>query len=57
MPDLLPLICQLTAQALRCDHSVTWLHRADEHGFRAAAADGLPAVQWNVLAPIVVLHR
>lgn len=51
---LLPLVCQLTAQALRCDHSVTWLRRADEGGFRAVAADGMPGAQWEALARVVL---
>ncbi|MCC6848177.1 MAG: response regulator [Deltaproteobacteria bacterium] len=47
--ELLDRLCELSAQALRCDQSVTWLRRTDEDAFRAAAADGVPAVRWEEL--------
>jgi signal transduction histidine kinase/ActR/RegA family two-component response regulator len=52
--ELLPIVCQLTAHALRCDHSVTWLRRPDEGGFRPVAADGMPTAQWQALQTAVL---
>jgi signal transduction histidine kinase/ActR/RegA family two-component response regulator len=54
VPVLLVRICELTAQALHCDHSVTWLLPEDEDGFRPVANDGLPAVQWETLGSVVL---
>jgi GAF domain-containing protein len=54
VPILLARICELTAQALHCDHSVTWLHGEDEDGFRPVANDGLPGVQWETLGSVVL---
>ena len=51
---LLTRICELTAQALRCDHSVTWLRRQEEDGFRPVAADGLLRAQWDTLGSVVL---
>ncbi len=47
---LLERTCQLTVQALRCDHSVTWLRGADGAELRAVAGDGLPGATWETLA-------
>jgi signal transduction histidine kinase/CheY-like chemotaxis protein len=52
--ELLARTCQLTAQALRCDHSVTWLRGAEGDDFRPVAADGLPEAQWATLATVVL---
>jgi signal transduction histidine kinase/ActR/RegA family two-component response regulator len=46
--------CELGAQALRCDHAVTWLRRADDHGFRPVASHGLPGSVRDALATIVL---
>ncbi len=53
-PVLLDRICQLAAQALRCDHSVTWLRPHGEEGFRPVAASGLPAAEWEALEGVVL---
>ena len=46
--------CELGAQALRCDHGICWLRRADEHGFRPVASHGLPASARDALATVVL---
>ncbi len=52
--ELLARTCQLTAQALRCDHSVTWLRRGDDDDFRPVTADGLPGAPWEILGSVVL---
>jgi signal transduction histidine kinase/ActR/RegA family two-component response regulator len=54
VPKLLGRICELTTQALHCDHSVTWLLRQDEGGYRPVAADGLSRAQWETLGSVVL---
>ncbi len=56
VPVLLDRICALTANALHCDHSVTWLHRPEDDGFRPAAATGLAENMWETLGAIVLPH-
>lgn len=46
--------CELGAQALRCDHAVTWLRRGDDHGFRPVASHGLPTSVRDALATVVL---
>jgi len=52
--ELLERLCQLSAQALRCDHSVTWMRRTDEDGFRPVAADGLSGGRWESFRRLVL---
>jgi signal transduction histidine kinase/ActR/RegA family two-component response regulator len=51
---LLERTCQLSAQALRCDHSMTWLRRPGEAGLRAVAATELSRVQKETLEGLVL---
>lgn len=46
--------CELGAQALQCDHAITWLRRADDHGFRPVASHGLPTSVRDALTTIVL---
>ena len=54
MSVLLARVCELTARALHCDHSVTWLRHQEEGGFRAVAAEGLPEARWEMLGSAVL---
>jgi hypothetical protein len=51
---LLERTCQLTTQALRCDHSVAWLRTHGEAGLRALAGAGVTPAQWEALDGVVI---
>jgi signal transduction histidine kinase len=52
--ELLQRTCELATQALHCDHSISWLRRADENDFRPVAADGLPNAEWETLGAVAL---
>jgi signal transduction histidine kinase len=48
-PVLLERLCRLTATALECDFSHTWLWQADDDAYVPVAGDGFNAEQWESL--------
>lgn len=55
-PTLLQRLCQLTAQALDCDFSHTWLWQPDEEIFIPVAGWGDTPEQWESLRVLRIPH-
>jgi PAS domain S-box-containing protein len=48
-PALLDRLCQLTTEALGCDHSYTWLWHASDEAFVPVASYGDSPEQWDMM--------
>ncbi len=54
LPMLAERLCEITVEALHCDHSVTWLGQPGEADFRAVAVDGILSAQWDGIGSVVL---